>query len=147
MQVLLKQDVEHLGRAGQLLEVKPGYARNYLVPQEKAIYVTRQNAKSIELEMEVYRRKEERRLADLRVQAEKVSQVSCTVACKADENDHLYGSVSGADVASALRVAGFEVDAKAVRIASPIKSVGVYEVEVVLERNISATVKVWVVRE
>lgn len=146
MQILLNEAVEHLGSPGDLVEVKSGYARNFLLPRNKAIVVTRQNRPTIEKEIEKHRRKETKRLDGLRQQAEKLSAVNCTVVSKADENDKLYGSVTPADIAKALKVSGFDIPPKKIVIPEPIRAVGVYTVKVQLEKDIAADLKVWVVK-
>ena len=147
MEILLKEPVEHLGSTGQLVDVKAGYARNYLIPKGKAIYVTRKNRKSIEKEIGKYEVLEQKRLAGLRDYAEKVSNTNCTVAVKADENDRLYGSVTAEEIARSLAVAGIEVTPKAISIPKAIRSIGVFEVKLNLGSGVNADLKVWVVKE
>lgn len=147
MQVLLRQNVEHLGKTGELVDVKPGYARNYLVPKGCAVWVTRKNKKSIEREIEKFQILEDKRLSELRELASKITASNCTVAVQADENDKLYGSVSAEDIAKSLKISGIDIAAKIIRIPKPIRAIGVFEVEVRLDANIVADLKVWVVKE
>jgi len=147
MRILLKESVEHLGEFGQLVEVKSGYARNFLVPKGKAIVVTKANKKSIEKEIEKFQILEEKRLGGLKQLAAKISEANCTVAVKADENDKLYGSVTAEEIVKALKLSGIEVSSKSIKIAKPIRAIGVFEVKVHLESSIDALLKVWVVKE
>lgn len=147
MQILLKKEVEHLGQAGQVVDVKPGYARNYLVPQNLAIFVTRKNRKSIEKEIEKFEIQEKKRIADLKELASQIEEAKCTVAVKADENDKLYGSVSVEDICKSLKISGLDINQKWIKIKKPIKSIGVFEILVQLDKEISTELKVWVVKE
>ena len=147
MQVLLKQYVDHLGQAGEMTEVKSGYARNYLIPTGRAVIVDKNNRRSVEKEIAKYRALEEKRLTKLREQAKAISEANCTVAVQADENDKLYGSVTQEDIARALKLAGFEIVPKSIRIPKPIRAIGVFEVKVLFGSEISADLKVWVVKE
>jgi large subunit ribosomal protein L9 len=147
MEVLLKQSVEHLGETGELVEVKAGFARNFLVPKGKAVLVNRKNRKSIEVEIQKFKALEDKRLTKLREQAGKLSEANCTVAVQADENDKLYGSVTQEDIARALKIAGHDVAPKAIRIPKPIRAIGVFEVKVMFGSDVASDLKVWVVKE
>lgn len=147
MEILLKQKVEKLGETGELITVKDGYARNFLVPKGYAVQVTRKNRKSIENEIEKYRVLEERRLVALKDEAAKVAEANCTVAVQADENDKLYGSVSPEDIARALKLSGHDVSPKNIKISKSIRAIGVHEVEVLFGSGVVANLKVWVVKE
>lgn len=147
MRILLKESVEHLGESGQLVEVKAGYARNFLVPYGKAVVVTRSNKKSIEKEIEKYVVLEEKRLVGLRELATKISEANCTVAVQADENDKLYGSVTTEEIAKALKLSGLDISPKSIKIGKALRSIGVFEVKVHLDATIDAVLKVWVVKE
>ena len=147
MEVLLKQSVEHLGETGELVKVKAGFARNFLVPKGKAVPVNRKNRKSIEVEIQKFKALEDKRLAKLREQATKLSEANCTVAVQADENDKLYGSVTQEDIARALKIAGYDVAPKTIRIPKPIRAIGVFEVKVLFGSDVAADLKVWVVKE
>jgi len=147
MEVLLKESVEHLGELGDLVQVKPGYARNFLIPQGKATLVHRKNRKSIEKEIQKYQSLEQSRIEKLKAFAAEIGKAGCTVAVQADENDKLYGSVTPEDIAKALKLGGFDVSPKMIKTAKPIRAIGVFEAEVHLGADVVATPKVWVVKE
>ena len=147
MQVLLKKSVEHLGITGELLDVKPGYARNYLVPKGLAINVTRKNIKSIEKEVERFKLSEKKKLSEIEALAKKLSEVNCTIAVQSDENDKLFGSVSAEEIAKSVTLAGIEIQAKQVKMPRQIKSIGVFDVKIHFEMNVVGDLKVWVVKE
>jgi len=147
MQVILRENVENLGRIGDVVKVSDGYARNFLLPRN---LVFQANEKNLQ-EIEHYKRSlEKKRLAE-RANAEelakKLGEFSCTLNRKAGENDKLFGSVSNHDIADALVKAGFGVEKRMVHMTTPIKTLGVHPVTIRLEPEISAVVKVWVVKE
>lgn len=147
MEVLLKESVEHLGELGDLVQVKPGFARNYLIPQGKATLVHRKNRKSVEREIQKYQAIEQKRIDKLKTYAAELEKAGCTVAVQADENDKLYGSVTPEEIAKSLKLGGFDVSPKAISTAKPIRAIGVFEAEVDLGSGVVATIKVWVVKE
>lgn len=147
MKVLLKDNVAHLGKQGDVVEVKPGYARNFLVPRGTAMVVTRKNHRSISKEIEIQKRRQERLVVITQDFAKKIFEAKCTVAHQADENDKLYGSVTTADIAKSLKLMEIEIDPKNIVISEPIKSIGVHDVRVKLDAGIEAELKVWVVKE
>ncbi|MFO1050707.1 MAG: 50S ribosomal protein L9 [Planctomycetota bacterium] len=146
MQLLLKTNIEHLGRIGDVVTVKPGFARNYLLPRGLAVPVTKSNLAQIEKERVRALAEEKERIESMRQFAEKVAQTSVTIEGRANEEGHLFGSVTAASVADALRERGLPVDVKAIRLDHPLKEIGVYDVVVHLHADVSATVKVWVVQ-
>ena len=147
MQVLLKKDVERLGHIGDVVNVKPGYARNYLVPQGFAVAVTTGNLRRVEIlrqRAEEDLRKREQELATL---AESLKAVSVTIAAKANEEGHLFGSVTPARIAEALQAEGYKVEEKMVQLAEPIKECGTMDVPIQINPELAVTCKVWVVAE
>jgi len=147
MQVLLIRDVERLGRIGDVVEVKPGHARNYLLPRGLAVTLTPANLRRVEREkqrMEQVRQARERELAAL---AEHLKSVSITITAKANEEGHLFGSVSAARVAEMLQEEGYQVEERMVQLSEPIKEVGVVEVPIQLKPDLITSCKVWVVAE
>jgi len=147
MELLLKQNVEHLGRLGDVVKVKTGYARNFLLPRGIAVMVTKANLVEIERARAQAQVEEEARIAALKEFAAKVTETSVTIEGRANEEGHLFGSVSAAQIAAALRDKGVPVEDKQVRLEQPLKEIGVFDVTVHLHATVTATVKVWVVQQ
>jgi large subunit ribosomal protein L9 len=147
MQVILRENVENLGRIGDVVKVTDGYARNYLLPRNLVVAADEANVAAIEHQK---RTLEKRRLAQRSSSeelAKKLTEFSCTIARKVGENDRLFGSVNSGDIADALKAAGYRVEKRSVQMDAPIKTLGVHPVTVRLEPEVSATVKVWIVKE
>ncbi len=147
MEILLRDDVPKLGRRGEIVKVTTGYARNFLFPKGLAVKVNPENVKQIEEEKKRIAVLERRRLDELKVVAEKMSSVSVTIQSKANEEGHLFGSVTEKEIAEVLKTEGFTVDESMVRMEAHLKELGMFEVKVVLGETVDATVKVWVVAE
>lgn len=147
MELLLKQNVEHVGRIGDVVKVKPGYARNYLLPRGLAVMVTKTNVAEIERARAAAMAEEVQRVAGLKDLAAKIAEASVTIEGRANAEGHLFGSVSGSNVAAALREKGIPVEDRQVRLESPLKEIGVYDVLVHLHADVEAKVKVWVVQQ
>jgi large subunit ribosomal protein L9 len=147
MELLLKQNVEHLGRTGDLVEVKPGYARNFLLPRGLAVMVTKSNMAEVERARAVAIAQEDARLAGLKDMASKLGEVSVTIEGKANDDGHLFGSVVASQIAASLREKGVPVDDKQVRLEHPLKEIGVYDVVVHLHAEVESVIKVWVVQQ
>lgn len=147
MQVILHEDVEKLGARGQVVEVAPGYARNYLIPQKLAVPVTPQNLKALERMRVAFAKRE----AEEKGAAEILSGLlaGCTVKLtrKAGESDHLFGSVTSGDISESLAAQGFTIDKRKIQLDEPIKLLGEFDVPVKLHREVVATIKVIVQRE
>ena len=146
MDVILLEDLKGVGAKGALVHVKPGYARNYLLPQKLAIPA---GDKAANLYQELERQKqfkEDKLVAQARQQASRIEGVEVNIPTQANEEDTLFGSVTNADVAEALARAGHNVDKHQIEIADHIKQLGRYDVPVRFFGGVSATVKVWVVR-
>lgn len=147
MEVILKQDVENLGAAGELVSVKPGYARNYLIPQGLALRATEGNRRRLEEERRHTQRAEERERERAEALAEKLDGRSLTFTVMAGEEGRLYGSVTNVDIADALEREGLPVDRRTVLLDEPIKELGVYRVPIRLHPEVRPEVKIWVVAE
>jgi len=147
MEVILLEDIGGLGKRGSAIRVADGYARNFLIPRKKAIEAVG-NARAVFKDRERARMAQE---AKQRQSAEQLrgelSQVSLQFSVEAGEEDQLYGSVSAHEIQDALAAKGYPVERKSVRLAEPIKSLGVFEVPIHLFEDIEAPVKVWVVRK
>ena len=148
MQVLLKTDVEKLGRLGDVVDVANGYARNYLLPKGIAVPATAENLRTIEKAARDRRARAEEELVRLTREAEMLDGYLCFITARATEQGHLFGSVGTQQVADHLVANGFaSVRAQAVRLDAPIEEVGDYETEVVLDPLARATITVRVSRE
>jgi large subunit ribosomal protein L9 len=147
VRILLRERVENLGNPGDVVNVKPGYARNYLLPSNLAVEVTDENVRRIQREQEQRRREMEKLQLELAQVKEKLEQTSCTVIAQATEEGRLYGSVTPAMVSEALAKKGMDIGERAIVIEEPIKELGIYEVKVHLAPEIEAVTKLWVVEE
>ena len=145
MHVLLTNNVPHLGRPGDLVRVRPGFARNYLLPQGLATFATPHNLRVVEKHRERLRALEEARRADLMNLAAQIAQRSLTIEANANEEGHLYGSVNDDQIAEALRSEGFPITTENVRIEGPLKDLGLYTIKLHLGQDIDTEVKLWVV--
>ena len=147
MEVILKQDVTGLGKAGTVVKVKDGYARNFLMPNNLAVSVTKANLKAIEAEKQNRQLRLEKAKRDAQSLKDKLANLSLTIPVLVHEDEKLYGSISAQDLARTLKDEGIQVDEGMIALAEPIKALGIYEVPVQLHEEISAVVKVWVVKK
>jgi large subunit ribosomal protein L9 len=147
MKVILREDVEHLGRSGELVTVKDGYGRNYLIPYKKAVLATEQNVRQLEHERAVIAARNAKLKGAAEEQAKKIGAVQVTIRRKVGEQDKLYGSVTALDIAEALAAQSVQVDRRNIHLPEPIKAVGQYEVELRLYRDVTAKIKVEVAPE
>jgi large subunit ribosomal protein L9 len=147
MQVILRENVENLGHIGDIVKVSDGYARNFLIPRGLVIEADAQNKNAIEHHKRSLERKRQAQRAQSEELVKKLADFSVTISRKVGENDRLFGSVTTHDIAEALKHGGFAVEKRAIHIEHPIKALGVHPVTVRLESEVSATVKVWVVKE
>jgi large subunit ribosomal protein L9 len=147
MELLLKEDVDNLGARGDLVKVKPGYGRNYLLPRGLAIQATPGNKKQIELQRKTILKKEAAELGTATQQADLLNEVTLEFARKVGEHGVLYGSVTSMDIADALAAKGYEIDRRRVLLKDPIKEPGEFEAPIKLHREVTASVKVVVKRE
>jgi large subunit ribosomal protein L9 len=147
MRIVLREDIEKLGRRGEVIRVADGYARNFLLPKGKALLATDGNLKTIEREKRRYVIRQAKEKDESAALAQRLAGVSCTVVRKVGENDVLYGSVTAADIAEYLEREGISVDKRRIQLGEPIKSLGIYTVPIRLHPEVSAEIKVWVVKE
>jgi large subunit ribosomal protein L9 len=147
MKLVLLEDVDKLGKRGSVVSVKDGYGRNFLIPRKLAMPATEGNLKQIELEAKKYKVKEAKEETDAQSMKGDLEKLSLTIPMKAGEADVLFGSVTSADIASALEKEGYTIDKRKIDIGEPIKRLGVYHVPIKLFRTVTAEVKVWVVKE
>ncbi len=147
MLVILRENVDNLGRTGEVVKVSPGYARNFLLPRKLVAIADETNVAAIENQKKQLEKKRQAQRAVAEDLAKKIAEVSCTISRKVGENDKLFGSVSGSDIAAALAKAGYQIDKRSIQIDNAIKTLGVHTVSVKLEPEVTASVKVWVVKE
>ena len=147
MQIILQEDVEKLGHRGDVVTVKPGYARNFLLPRRIAIEATPGNMKALERIRGALAKKTATELESAKQQAELLNLVSVKFARKTGENDQMFGSVTAADIAEAINAQGYKVDKRQVQLAEPIKIIGEQSVTIKVFRDVTAQVKVQVEKE
>lgn len=147
MEIILREDIEKLGKAGAVVEVASGYARNYLIPKGLAVVSTPQNLKMLEAEKSKKSRQVEKETAQANELAKKLSSFSGTIPVKAGVDDKLFGTVTSEDIAETLKASGIDVDKKKIVLDEPIKTLGVYNIDINLYPEITATIKIWVVKE
>jgi len=147
MKVILKQDVEKLGRRGDVVNVAPGFGRNYLIPRKMALAVTPTNIKMIEIERQSLKKKVEAERQTFQSLVQKLNQVSLTFTRRAGEKDVIFGSVSSGDVKDALGGLGYDIDKKKILLDEPIKRLGNFSVPIKISSDDRAEVKVIVARE
>jgi len=145
MMVILQKDVPKLGSVGDVVRVKDGYGRNFLVPRGLAVIANTRNVKQLEHQKRQANKAAEAALAEANAQAAKVSDTPVTLKVEVGEEGKIFGSVTNRDIAAALAEEGVEVDRRNIQIDSPIKSLGVYDVTVQVGSGVDATVKVYVV--
>lgn len=145
MQVILTQDVQHVGEMGEIVTVKPGYARNYLIPRKLAVVASERQQSRVEHE----RRAIERKVATVRAGAEELAKkfhgYAITVQKAVGENEKLFGSVTSMEIEAILKEEGFEVNRRMIEMPEVIKTTGVFEIPLKLHRDVTATLKVYVV--
>ncbi|MEA3367650.1 MAG: 50S ribosomal protein L9 [Planctomycetota bacterium] len=145
MKVLLRQDVSLLGIIGDVVDVRPGFARNYLLPQHLAVEPTDANVKRLDQERKERAKREKARLETLKGVASRLDGASVTIKAKANELGHLFGSVTERHIADALKEEGFEVDPEKIALAEPIRTLDKFRVPVHLADGVDAEIDVWVV--
>ncbi|MCL2220121.1 MAG: 50S ribosomal protein L9 [Chitinispirillia bacterium] len=147
MEVVLKKDFGKLGKAMEIVTVKDGYARNFLIPNGVAVLATEGNKKLVADSKRANEKREAKLVEEARGLLGKIEQLPCTIAVKVGEADQIYGSVSALDIAEFLKKEGFAVEKRQVLLEEPIKQLGVYTVNIELHKGVEAKLKVWVVKE
>ena len=147
MKVILKEDVQNLGQQGDVVEVKSGYARNYLMPQKLAILFTKQQQKSIEEAQRVEERKLEREKDQLESVLKQVEDLSLSLKMQSEEDSKLFGSVTKLDIVKLLEENGITIDKKYVDLSSPIKTLGEHKVDIVFTKEMSGSFTLTVEKE
>lgn len=147
MDVILREDIEKLGNRGEVVKVAAGYARNFLLPKRMAVAATDSNRKIVQQEKEAHLRREVKAKGEAEELGKMLSAATITIKRKAGEGDHLFGSVTSADIADALTAQKYTVDRKKIELAEPIKTLGEHKVSIRLHREVAAEVTVNVVKE
>ncbi len=147
IQVVLQEDVEKLGKSGELVKVRPGFARNYLIPRQLGVTATTAQVNRINHERAVIAAKYEKTKKESKALADKLSQVKVKIARPVGDDDRLFGSVTSKDIHAALEAAGHKVDKKKISLAEPIKQLGEFEVSVRLMTDVNAIIKVEVTKK
>ena len=147
MQIILQEDVEKLGHRGDVVAVKPGYARNFLLPNKLAVEATPGNMNALERIRASLAKKTATELEAAKKQAELLTGVTIKFTRKTGENDQMFGSVTTGDIAEGLKAQGFAVDMRQVQLADPLKSLGEFPVTVKVFRDVTAEIKVQVEKE
>ncbi|MBC8186526.1 50S ribosomal protein L9 [candidate division KSB1 bacterium] len=147
MKVILRKDLETLGNAGDVVVVKNGYARNFLIPKGFALKADEKNIQLLESEkkQEKVKLSKDRKEADLL--AEQLNKVSCTATMNVGEEDKVFGSVTSQNIADLLKDQGVEIDRKKIVLSEPIKALGIYTIPIKLHSEVEAKIKLWVVKE
>lgn len=149
VKVILRQDMDTLGEAGEVVAVRPGYARNYLLPRGMAYEATARNIRQLEEEQKRAEANARRDFLEARRRASLLDNVQITFEARAGEESKLFGSITNADIADRLNAYGldFEVDRRSIELDEPLKTLGVFSVPVKLHADVRPEIKVWVVKQ
>ncbi len=147
MKVILRQNFENLGQIGDVVDVKNGYARNFLIPRKLAYSALEGNVRALEEEKKNLAKKLQQELVSAETLSGELEKVSVTIPVQVGEEDKIFGSVTSQMIADALKEKGYEIDRRKIEIEETIKSLGIYEINIKLHANVNAKIKVWVVRE
>ena len=147
MEIILQEDVENLGQIGDVVKVRDGFARNYLLPRGLALEANRRNLRVLEHQKRLTAAKKERALSQAQTLGAQLAALTVVVTARAGEEDRLFGSVTNLDIEKALKAQGVEVDRKKILLAEPLKQLGTYTVPVQLSGGVRGNVTVQVVRE
>ena len=147
MKVLLREDYKGLGDTGEVVKVKDGFARNFLIPQGVAFIATEQNKKKYENDLKQKGWRLERDKQNAEELAKKLENVSATISVQVGEEDKLFGSVTSQNIADSLAEQGYKFEKRKILLDEPIKTLGIYSVPIKLHTEVTGTVKVWVVKE
>ena len=145
VELLLIQSVEQLGKQGEIVEVRPGYANNYLIPQGFATFATEHLKRMVEKHNARVQAIERARLSDLQGLANRIGKQSVTIEANAKEEGHLYGSVGAAEIVDALKQVDLTIASEHVRLEGPLRELGLYSVKIQLHQDVNSELKVWVV--
>lgn len=147
MKVILKDDIEKLGSVGEVIEVADGFGRNFLLPRNLAVRATRGNLRSIEEIKKQKQFRDSKRKKEAEKIKDKLEKLSLTAEVQTGEDDKVFGSVTAANIATLLEEQGFQVDRRKIVLDDPLKALGVYTIEVKLAKDVTAAIKLWVVKK
>lgn len=147
MKIILRQDYSQLGKIGDIIEVKDGYARNFLIPRKIAYAATSGYIKALEEEKKQHLDREKKTLRNAEKLSKELDKISITLKVKVGEDEKLFGSVTSQMIADALQEKGITIDKRIIELEEPIKALGIYTINVKLHTEVTGKVKVWVVRE
>ena len=147
MDVILLSEMENLGKAGDMVKVANGYARNYLIPRGFAIEATTRSVKQLEHQKRIAEVRAKKERAEALSQAEKLEALKVTIAAKVGEEEKLYGSITRRNIAEAVAAEGIAIERKHILLEEPIRSTGVFDVDVKIKGDVTAKLRVWVVSE
>ncbi len=147
MKVILRDDVEKLGTAGNIVNVADGYARNYLFPRNLAVPASKGNVRSIDEIKKQKQFRENKKKKEAQRQKDRLEKLSLTAEVQTGEEDKVFGSVTAANIATLLEKQGFDIDRRKIMLEEPLKALGVYTIEIKLATDVTASVKLWVVKK
>jgi large subunit ribosomal protein L9 len=147
MKVILRKNFDQLGKVGDTVSVKDGYARNFLIPRQIAYQATKGNIIALEEEKKQIQKKDAKELDAAQTLAVNIEKVSVTIPVTVGEEDKIFGTVTTQMIADSLKEKGFDIDKRKIEITEPIKSLGIYSVTVKIHPSVTATIKTWVVRD
>ncbi|MDP1994353.1 MAG: 50S ribosomal protein L9 [Ignavibacteria bacterium] len=147
MKVILRQTIDTLGQIGEIVDVKDGYAQNYLIPKQYAYLALKGNLKAIEEEKKQLQKRKDKEVDEAKALAAELEKVSIQISVQVGEEDKIFGSVTSQMIADKLKEKGFDIEKRKIEIDEQIKSLGIYDVKVKVHQAVLANIKVWVVRE
>lgn len=147
MKVILRKDIEQLGKVGQLVDVKDGYALNYLIPRGFAYVAVKGNVKAIVEEKKILEKRDLQELKNAQQLASDLEKISVTIPVQVGEEDKIFGTVTSQMIADSLSEKGYEIDKRKIDLDETIKTLGIYTANIKLHPSVNAKIKVWVVRE
>jgi large subunit ribosomal protein L9 len=147
MNIILQKDFPPLGSSGEVVTVKDGFARNYLIPQGVALKVDKATLKIIAEKEKVKKLRSEKTVRLAKQFAEDISKISLTIKVQAGEEDKLFGSVTSQDISDLLKEKGVEIDRRKILLEEPIKALGAYQIPIKLHTDVTVNIKLWVIKE
>ena len=147
MKVILRQDYDALGKIGDMVTVKDGFARNFLIPKQIAVLANQKNMKLLQEERKTFERQQNKDKKQAEGLAKELEKVSITATVSVGEEDRVFGSVTAQTIADLLKEKGYDIDKKKIHLEEPIKALGIYTVSLKLHQDVDANVRVWVVKE